>query len=329
MLRGAEAKFESPAVKAVCVGETIVMFAPPHHEPIEYSNQFSSYLAGAESNVAIGLERLGVHAGWIGKLPRNALGRKLVSEMRAHGVDTSAVIWTDNGRVGTFFFEFGASPRPSTTIWDRAHSAATTMTADELDWEYISRSEWLHMTGITPALSETCRATAREIVMRARERGIKVSFDTNYRELMWSRAEARAACAEILPCVDLLVATEADAAMLLEATYERKEALRRLMSRNPHSAAVMTLGKEGAIAYDGKQFYSSPGHATATVNRLGAGDAFVAGLLYGYLRNGLQAGLIYGTAMAALKMTIPQNTPIVNKDDVERLIAGRCPELLR
>lgn len=316
-------------IRVVCVGETMLMFAPPPHELIEYSLHFTAFNGGAESNVAIGLERLGLHAGWIGKLPNNPLGRKIVNEIRSYGVDTTGVIWTDEGRVGTFFVEWGANPRPLLTIYDRADSAATTMTADDLDWDYLSGAEWLHLTGITPALSETCRASAPEIAGRARELGLGVSFDVNYRSLLWTESDARAACCEILPHVSLLIATDADAAMLLGQTLEPVEALRELHARHAFDAVVMTLGAKGSIAFDGEAVRTSPGHQVATVNRLGAGDAFAAGLLFGYLRSGLQTGLDYGGAMAALKMTIPQNTPLISRDDVERLLAGRDLDLVR
>jgi len=319
----------SGAIRVVCVGETMIMFAPPRYELIEHCMHFTAYSGGAESNVAIGLARLGVSAGWIGKLPCNALGRKIVNRIRAYGVDTSAVIWTNEGRVGTFFVEWGGQPRPLLTIYDRRASAATTMVADDLDWDYVAGAQWLHLTGITLALSPTCRASTREIAFRARALGLRVSFDVNYRSLLWTEQEARCACQEVLPLVDLLIATESDAAMLLGVRLDRGEALRRLFAEHSHEAVVMTLGHEGSIAYDGETVHTSPGYHVQEVNRLGAGDAFDAGLLFGYLESGLEAGLDYGGAMAALKMTIPQNTPLVNREDVERLLAGRSLDVLR
>ncbi len=307
-------------VRVVCIGETMVMFAPPPYETIEYCNHFVAFHGGAESNIAIGLERLGIHAGWIGKLPHNALGRKIINELRSFGVDTTAVVWSDRGRVGTFFVEWGASPRPVKTIYDRAGSAATTLAFGELDWEYIARAEWVALTGITPALSETCRDTVLAVARRARESGIKVAFDMNYRALLWPPEEARAICEQILPFVNLFVATEEDATRLLGAPAYREEVLRRILRRFPVDAAVMTVGGEGSIAFDGRAFYRAAGHTVQTVNRLGAGDAFMAGLLYGTINAGLQEGLRYGSAMSALKLTVPQNIPLINKEDVERLV---------
>ncbi|MEA3406941.1 MAG: sugar kinase [Chloroflexota bacterium] len=315
--------------RVICLGETMLMFAPPRHELIEYSIDFKAYHGGSESNVAIGLERLGIHAGWVSKLPHNALGRKVVNELRAFGVDTSSVVWTEEGRVGLFFFEWAAPPRPLMTIYDRRHTAVSTLVADDLDWDYIAGAEWLHMTGITPCLSDTCRLSVPEIAKRARAAGVKVSFDVNYRSLLTTRDEACRRYTAILPYVNLLIATEEDAQMFLDEPMDREKTVRTLFSENDFDAVVMTLGEEGSIAYDGTSVYTASGYEVETVNRLGAGDAFVAGLLYGYLHQGLGQGLNYGMAMAALKMTIPQNIPLVNKEDVERLLAGRHIDVVR
>ncbi len=322
-------------IKVVCLGETMLMFAPTRYELIEHCDQFTAYSGGAESNVAIGLERLGLHTGWISKLPNNALGRKVVNGIRAYGVDTSACVWTQHGRVGTFFVEWGAHPRPLKTIYDRAGSAAATLTADELDWDYVGRAEWLHLTGITPALSEACRKNAILIIAGARERGCKVSFDLNYRSLLWPPDAARSAFREILPHVNLLIATQADARMLLAQTSgknhpaEREKNLRSLFDISDLEAVIMTCGADGSMAYDGDRFYTACGYDVHAVNRLGAGDAFDAGLLYGYLMSDLQAGLNYGTAMAALKLTLPQNTPLIERADVERMLAGKDLDVIR
>jgi len=310
------------AARVVCLGETMLMFAPPRYELIEHCDHFTAYSGGSESNVAIGLQRLGIHAGWIGKLPDNALGRKVVNGIRAHGVDTSACVWTAEGRVGTFFVEWGAHPRLLKTIYDRACSAAATLTAEELDWDYIAQAEWLHLSGITPALSQTCRQSVIRIAARARERGCKVSFDINYRSLLWSPDEARGAFREILPYVNLLIATEEDARLLLGQTRGREALLERLLELYAPDAVVITCGADGSVACDGAGMYRSDGYQVQIVNRLGAGDAFDAGLLYGYLTSGLQAGLDYGSAMAALKLTIPQNVPLIDLPDVKRLLSG-------
>jgi 2-dehydro-3-deoxygluconokinase len=315
--------------QVICIGETMLMLAPPPHELVEYCDHFVALNGGAESNVAIGLERLGIHAGWIGKLPRNALGRKIVNEIRSFGVDVSSVVWTERGRVGTFFVEWGAPPRPLATIYDRTGSAATTLAAEDLDWNHVRRARWLVLTGITPALSPICRRSTPAIARRARQLGVKVAFDINYRSLLWTADELRESCREILPHVSLLVGTESDMGMLVEGSSSREKVLQTLMGEYDLEAAVMTLGGEGCLAYDGSAFHRAPAHPAQIVNRLGAGDAFVAGLLYGYLLHDLPTALVYGMAMAVLKLTIPQNIPLVVREDVERLVNGDRSDLVR
>jgi 2-dehydro-3-deoxygluconokinase len=325
-------------IEVVCIGETMLMFAPPRYELIEYSDIFRAYNGGAESNVAIGLERLGVNTSWISKISNNALGRKVVNEIRGYGVDTSRVIWTEEGRTGLFFVEFGAQPRPSATIYDRAGSAFSTLKTEELDWHFISQAKILHLTGITPALSEVCRQTTIEIVEKAQALDLTVSFDVNYRTMLWEKERAKKAFDEILPNVNIIIATKPDAAVLLEQEENPREMLPKLKAKYECDIVVLTLGPEGSMAFDGDGFYEGFAYPIEEqVNRLGAGDAFDAGLLYGYLRPAiergegfdLQMGLYYGGAMAALKHTVPQNIPILNKEDIERLIQGQRTDILR
>ena len=296
---------------------------------IEHCDQFTAYIGGSEANVAVGLERLGVHVGWIGKLPCNALGRKVVNGIRAYGVDTASVVWADHGRVGIFYVEWGAEPRPTKTIYDREHSAAATLVVDDLDWDRIAQAQWLHLTGITPALSATCCQSTLDIVQRARALGMRVSFDLNYRSLLWSPEAARAAWSAILPYVNLIIAAETDAWLLLDAQDARETTLRQIFALYHPDVVALTCGGDGSIAYDGERFYRASTYTMRVVNRLGAGDAFDAGLLYGILNVDVQMGLEYGNAMAALKMTIPQNMPLIDRQDVEYLIAGKHKNLIR
>lgn len=317
----AELNSERRRVEAVTIGETMIMFAPPPFQLIENSNTFIAMLGGAETNVSIGLERLGMHSGWISKLVDNALGRKILNTMRSYGVDVSRVILTDMGRVGLFFVEFGAEPRPLKTIYDRAGSAFTTLRPEEIDWEYISQAEILHQTGITPALSECCRELTIKAAEKAREMGVKTSFDVNYRSLLWSPDEARRCLDKILPNIDILISTWRDANILLNDELPPEEAALRLKKEYGSEVVVITLGDKGSIARTTRIFRGRP-HPVREVNPLGAGDAFAAGFIYGYLRRDVQAGLEYGSAMAALKITLPVNIPVIERQDVERLIRG-------
>ena len=308
-------------LEVVTIGETMLMFAPPPFHRIEYADNFMAMIGGAEANVAIGLQRLGIRSGWISKLVDNPLGRKILNTIRGYGVDVSRVVLTRKGRVGLFFVEFGAEPRLLKTIYDREGSAMTTLEPAEIDWEYVGQAKVLHQTGITPALSACCRNLTLKAAEKAREMGLKNSFDINYRSLLWTPDEARHTLNAILPNVDILISTLKDAHLMLEDELAPEAAAVKMRKEYGCEVVVITLGPEGSIARSDRTYRGKAYHSTE-VNRLGAGDAFAAGFLYGYLKKSVQAGLEYGGAMAALKFTVPVNVPIIEKEDVRNLLKG-------
>jgi len=314
--------------EVVTIGETMLMFAPPPFHRIEYADIFMAMIGGAEANVAIGLQRLGVSSAWISKLVDNPLGRKILNTIRGFGVDVSRVVLTKEGRIGIFFVEFGAEPRPLRTIYDRKGSAITTFKSNEIDWEYVGHAKLLHQTGITPALSSCCRDLTLEAAEKAREMGVKNSFDINYRSLLWKPDEARRILDMILPNIDILISTLSDACLMLEDELPPETAASEMQKKYGCEVVVITLGEEGSIAKSDKIYRGRPYHSTE-VNRLGAGDAFAAGFLYGYLKKGVQAGLEYGGAMAALKFTVPLNIPVIDKEEVDDLLKGVRGEVIR
>ena len=307
--------------EAITIGETMLMFAPPRFHRIEYADVFVVMIGGAEANVAIGLQRLGMPSGWISKLVDNPLGRKILNTIRGYGVDVSRVVLTRNGRIGIFFVEFGVEPRPLRTIYDRKGSAITTLETREIDWEYVSHAKLLHQTGITPALSSRCRNLTLKAAEKAREMGLKNSFDINYRSLLWKPDEARRTLDAILPNVDILISTLDDANLMLEDEMPPEVAATNLQREYGCEVVVITLEAEGSIAKSDK-IYRGRAYHPKEINRLGAGDAFAAGFLYGYLKKGVKAGLEYGGAMAALKFTVPLNIPVIDKEDIHNLLRG-------
>ena len=315
-------------VEAVTIGETMLMFAPPPYQLIENSDTFVVMLGGAETNVSIGLQRLGINSGWISKLVDNPLGRKILDTVRGYGVDVSQVILTKEGRIGLFFVEFGADPRPFRTIYDRAGAAITSLKPEEIEWEYVSQAKILHQTGITPALSSCCRNLTVKAAEKARELGVKNSFDINYRSLLWQPEEARRALNDILPNIDIIISTREDANLLLNDELSPEEAAIRLRKEFGSEVVVITLGAKGSIAISTKTFHGRT-FPVKEVNPLGAGDAFDAGFIYGYLNKGVQAGLDYGGAMAALKFTLPVNIPVIDKEIVENLLRGERTRISR
>jgi len=314
--------------EAITIGETMLMFAPPPFHRIEYADIFRAMIGGAEANVAIGLQRLGIDSGWISKLVDNPLGRKILNTIRGYGVDVSRVVFTPKGRIGIFFVEFGVEPRPLRTIYDREGSAITTLKPTEIDWEYIGRAKLIHQTGITPALSSCCRNLTLKAAEKAKEMGLKNSFDINYRSLLWKPDEARHTLDAILSNVDILISTLEDANLMLEDKMSPEAAVAKMQKEYGCEVVVITLGAEGSVARSNKIYRGKP-YPSTEINRLGAGDAFAAGFLYGYLKKGVQAGLEYGGAMAALKFTVPLNVPVIDKEDVHDLLKGVKEEVIR
>ncbi len=177
----------------VTLGETMIRLSPPVPQRLEQAAVLEVNIGGAESNIAIALARLGFRTAWLSRLPDNAWGQRIVCTLRAHGVDVSGVVWATGERVGTYFVEYGSPPRPIRVLYDRADSAMSRMQPDEVAWHVVERGRVIHCTGITPALSPSCAEVVWKMMRRAREQGALVSFDLNYRALLWSPAAAAAA----------------------------------------------------------------------------------------------------------------------------------------
>lgn len=315
-------------IEVVTIGETMLMLAPPPFQLLEHCENFMIMIGGSEANVSIGLQRLGIQSGWISKLVDNPLGRRIVNIIRGYGVDVSKVVWTEEGRIGLFFVEFGAEPRPVKTIYDRAGSAITTLEPKEINWQYVKQAKILHQTGITPALSSSSRNLTVKAVEKAREMGLKNSFDVNYRSLLWTPEEARKTLNQILHYVDILITKLEDAHLILGEEIPPEATAIKMKKEYGNDIVVVTLGEKGSLARSTKTYHGKS-YLLKEVNPLGTGDAFDAGFIYGYLKGGVRTGLDYAGAMAALKFTIPQNIPIVVKEDVENLIKGMKEKIRR
>lgn len=314
----------------VTLGETMIRFTPPDLKRLEQTISFNAEIGGSESNLAIGLARLGLKVAWLSRLTNNSLGRFIEGTIARHSVDTSRVIWTEADRVGLYFLEEGKGPRQSRVIYDRKQSAMSQLRASELPVDLFlpGRARLLHLTGITPALGPTVAVAAQRALNLAREAGWQVSFDLNYRRLLWSPAEALAGCAPFMEAADLLLAPLNDARLLfnLDAGVTPEQTLAMLRERYPQATIVVTVGKEGAIGSepDGPVMQQAA-IPTEMVDPLGGGDAFAAGFLYQYLTGEAGPGrlplaLLWGVAMAALKYTIPTDIPWLNRAEVENLV---------
>jgi 2-dehydro-3-deoxygluconokinase len=317
----------------IAFGEVMVRLAPPHFQRLEQARALAVEIGGAELNTAAGLVRLGRTVEWVSRLPDNPLGKLVANRVREIGVSDRFVQFTADGRCGVYFLEFGAAPRASSILYDRKDSAAARVQRGMFDWPTIfAGAKWLHVSGITAALSPGAAEAVDEAMHAARDAGVKVCLDLNYRAKLWPKERAAEVMGLLLPQVDALIAGEADAEHLFGITGEDfTEVAEGLVERfgvtvvagTRREASLVWRNRFAAVGYSKGQTYESAWYEVEIVDRLGAGDALAAGLIHGLLDGDLKKGLDYGAAMGALKHTIPGDLPWLTKDEVEAAMQGQ------
>lgn len=312
----------TPRFDVTALGEMLLRYSVPSGKRLENATNLDAYPAGAEANVVTLLSRLERHTCWVGSLVENPLGRLAANALRIARVDTSGVIWNENGRMGTYYVEFGEPPRGIQVTYDRAHSCASQLRADQIDWDLLLDTRLLHLTGITPALSESCRGIVTEAVTRARKRDIAVSFDINYREKLWSEADAAQTLLPLIREVELLFCSRADAVRLFKCHGTMEEIARGMRDQSQARHVILTFGEEGAMLWDGNDWQHEPARPTRIMDRLGAGDALAAGVIHGWLAGDLSAGLRYGVTLAALALSQLGDMVVTNKSELLALSQG-------
>lgn len=308
----------------VTFGESMLRLTPPSPLMLEQSASFEVRAAGAESNVAITAARIGMCSGWISRLPKNPLGRRVARAVQAHGVDLSRLVWADDGRVGIYFIDSSKGPRPREIFYDRAGSAITEMTLDDVDWDYLASARVLHLSGITLALGEKPRSIVHEALEQAARSEQLVSFDLNYRAKLWAPEEARAEIIPLLGKVDILSAGLSETHSVLGERGGAQEVAEALCAQHGFKVAVVTDGYGDAVAFDGTIHTRTP-KSVVVVDPIGAGDAFMAGFLVGYLERGTEYGLAMATALGALKLTYPGDIAWCTREELIDFMEDRSP----
>jgi 2-dehydro-3-deoxygluconokinase len=265
--------------EVVTVGETMILGVPAMPGRLRHASGLELKIGGAESNVAIALSRLGLSAGWVGYLSADEPGQIVLDRIRGEGVDTSRVRRLEEAPTGLYLREkVGEEVR---VYYYRRRSAASTMAPEAFDPDYLSEAAFLHLTGITPALSADCRAFVLWAAQQARASGVRVSFDVNYRSKLWSAAAAKEFMEEVLPLVDLLFVGDQEA----QALWGRddQEFVQGLAEGRGPQEVVLKRGKRGSLVLVGGNILEQPAFSAVEVDPIGAGDAFDAGYLAGYL----------------------------------------------
>jgi 2-dehydro-3-deoxygluconokinase len=309
----------------------MLRLSPPASGRLEEAGSLDVHVAGAELNVAVALASLGVSAGWISALPDSPLGRRVLRDARAAGVDTQHVQLRD-GRMGLFFVEFGLGPRPTSVWYDRERSAFLAL--GDIDPVALEGARYAVVSGVTPALGARGRALAERFAASAREAGAKLCVDVNHRTRLWSGEEARSALAPLVAQADVVVCSRVDAAEVFGfGGAEPEELVDALMREQAENAelVVLTLGAAGALGLErGGAPVLQPAYPDAARDRVGGGDAFLAGLLWGLLEDtGLSESLARGAALAALKRTVAGDLARFTRDEVLAVLANPQASLLR
>lgn len=315
----------------ISFGEAMLRLTPPGFERLERTLSLDISPGGAELNSAVTIAALGVTARWVSVLPDSPLGRNLARIALSHGVDLRHVHWTpeDEGRMGLYFLEEGADPRPSAVHYDRAGSAFARMSPGAFDWNAIlPGAAALHISGITPAVGDGPRAETMAAIRAANALGVPVAFDLNYRSKLWSEQAARACFVEIVPMVDILFASrgalktffsiEGDHEQVLREARERLGLAVTILSRKKGKTSrdvrlgSISMGEEGQVV-------EGPWRDVEVIDRLGGGDAFAGGFLAGFAQHpaDLERNIALGSAAQALKHTIPGDFLAATRAEIE------------
>ncbi|MEM1269346.1 MAG: sugar kinase [Bacteroidota bacterium] len=334
-------------MKTITFGEIMLRLSTPGFTRFVQAQSFDATYGGGEANVAVSLANYGLDSHFVTKLPAHEIGQSALNQLRRFGVGTGHIV-RGGDRLGIYFLETGASQRPSKVVYDRAGSAVTTLEPDEVDWDAaFDGASWFHWTGITPALGDTPTRTLKAALKAAKRAGVTVSCDLNYRKKLWTVEEARATMRPLMEHVDVCIAneedadrslgmtageTDVDAGELDEAGYARLA--RRLKQEYGFETVAITLRESfsasdngwSAMLHDDKDCqdpYRSRRYDIRLVDRVGGGDSFAGGLIYGLLtKPSTQDALEFAVAASCMKQTIPGDFNLVSADEVEKLATG-------
>jgi len=318
----------------------------PNYEKFFQSPLLEATFGGGEANVAVGLSRLGLNSAYVSVIPNNAIGEACIGELRRHNVDTSLII-RKGGRLGIYYLEAGANQRPSKVVYDRAHSAIAEANPGDIDWDKVfNNADWFHISGITPAISLSASELSLEAVKKAQEKGVTVSCDLNFRKKLWKYGKsAPQVMSELVKYVDIVIANEEDCQKSLGVKVDidvesgelqvnkYKELAEKILALYPHIKKIAITLREShsanhngwsAVLHNREEFIVSKKYEIHNiVDRVGAGDTFSAGLIYGLtnLPHDKEA-LEFAVAASCLMHSIPGDLPLISVEEVKSLAEG-------
>ncbi|MFZ1978962.1 MAG: sugar kinase [Bacteroidota bacterium] len=344
------------------LGECMIRLSPPGHQRLELTPFLEIYAGGGEYNVAYALSRFGLKAGWISRLVDNPLGQFIRNHAQASGMDLSEVVWAPfdgigrTERIGLNFSEVGIGVRPSTVVYDRGHTAVSHMKSGDVDWKRIfmhRKARWFHTSGIFTALSDSCTAVALEALKAAHDAGCIVSYDLNFRSRLWSCQKAITITKTLVPYIDVLIGNEEDFQKVLgfevegtDSSFKHlpveayKEMVKKVVAAYPNVQVVGTTLREvvsglknnwSAIVYAEGEFVESKKYENLEIeDRVGGGDGFCSGLIYGLLQGmKLQECVELGAAHGALTQSTRGDSTMATLAEVKHVMDGGSARIVR
>src|SRR5687768_2392617 len=332
--------------KVITFGEIMLRLSPPGFERFLQTQQFVATFGGGEANVAVCVAAFGLESVYITAVPKHAIGEAVIKSLRAEGVRTDRIVRSGN-RLGVYYAEAGASQRASNVIYDRANSSIAEMKPDAVDWKSVfTGADWHHVTGITPALGPNCVESTKRSLAAARAAGVRVSVDLNFRKKLWSEAQAQQTMGPLMRDVDLVIANEEDLQSVLgvhvpgtdvttgqlDLSGFRQAAEQVTRDFGPKMVAItlresLSASDNGwsAVLWDATRstMHQSQRYTVRLVDRIGGGDSFAAGIIYGLATGRApEDALLFAVAASALKRTIRGDFNRVSLQEVEALAGG-------
>ncbi len=311
-----------PKFDVTTIGEGQLRYCVPAGTRLEKATQFDVYVTGTELNVMCNLARLGWQTSWASALPNSPLGRRVSQELKLSGVDLAAINWHDNARLATYYVEFAVPPRSTQVHYDRANTPYTQLTVKDIDWAHLLDTRLLHISGLTLPMSPGISDLLLTAIAKAKAAGVKVSFDMNYRTRLWSTAAARTLVEPLLRDIDVLFFSRSDAQQMFQAPSDPQAVLALLKPLTSAEAIIISLSSDGILGWERATDIALqvPARHVQMLDRIGAGDAMVAGVLNGWLQNDFAKGLRYGALMAALALSQYGDQVITNAAELETLL---------
>lgn len=337
---------ENTDYDVIGLGEVMLRLSPPDKEKISQSETFIKNAGGSELNVVSGAAMLGIRSAIITKLPENKMGHFIRNKIRYGNVSDDYIIYdhSPEKRLGIYYYESGAYPRKSSVIYDRTNSSVCSLTLSDLPEDIYGKTKIFHVSSITMALSPSLKETTLSLIKRFKEAGAYISFDVNYRASLWSEEEARAVVESIFPFVDFLFVSEETSRRMLQRTGTLEEIMQGYA--NDYGCTLIATTRREVISpthhnfnskmlFKGKFYEEAPYNNIEVIDRIGSGDAYLAGVLYGLIKYGTpERAIEIGNALSAVKNTVPGDMSASSIEEIESVIkshkaTGHQDEMVR